>query len=299
MKNLFKKFKSFFMLKKKQPWYIRWYRKTTLIMDFKRRNKFIIFFGLLFLALYISFPSLENIAKQLVHEYGSKIIGTSVSIKGLNFKPTSGYASVTDFEIENPKGYKSKNLFYLKELSVQIDLSTITDELIIVDNVKINNPQITYEMLSLKQNNISDILNNIKNNTVSDNDAKDTSSSKKTNNKSSSKKVVIKTLSVNDGAINVMMGIGKFKKELSLPLPKIEMHNIGQDKKGATIKDTISTVITKILNSATQTVVSQNLNNLKEVADNELKNLTSNLKDGAIASKENVKDSIKNLIKLK
>ena len=297
MKKLFKKIKSLIYFKKNEPWYKRWGKKIASIMDMKRRNMFIVFFGLLFLALYLSFPSLENVVKQLVHEYGSKVTGTDVSISGLDFKPTSGYAAVKDIKIENPKGYKSKNLFYLKELGVKIDISTITNDIIVVDSIKITEPKITYEMLSLTQNNISDLLNNIQTNTASPKDNTSKKETKKTKaQQTSSKKVIIKTLSVDDGIISVMAGIGSLKEELSLPLPKIEMHNIGQEKQGSSIKDTVNLVIKKILNSATDTVVSQNLENFKNTANNELKNLTSDLKDGADTAKDKIKDELKNLI---
>lgn len=297
MKKLFKKIKSLIYFKKNEPWYKRWGKKIASIMDMKRRNMFIVFFGLLFLALYLSFPSLENVVKQLVHEYGSKVTGTDVSISGLDFKPTSGYAAVKDIKIENPKGYKSENLFYLKELGVKIDISTITNDIIVVDSIKITEPKITYEMLSLTQNNISDLLNNIQTNTASPKDNTSKKETKKTKaQQTSSKKVIIKTLSVDDGIISVMAGIGSLKEELSLPLPKIEMHNIGQEKQGSSIKDTVNLVIKKILNSATDTVVSQNLENFKNTANNELKNLTSDLKDGADTAKDKIKDELKNLI---
>lgn len=297
MKKLFKKIKSLIYFKKNEPWYKKWGKKIASIMDMKRRNMFIVFFGLLFLALYLSFPSLENIVKQLVHEYGSKVTGTDVSISGLDFKPTSGYAAVKDIKIENPKGYKSENLFYLKELGVKIDISTITNDIIVVDSIKITEPKITYEMLSLTQNNISDLLNNIQTNTASSKDNTSKKETKKTKaQQTSSKKVIIKTLSVDDGIISVMAGIGSLKEELSLPLPKIEMHNIGQEKQGSSIKDTVNLVIKKILNSATDTVVSQNLENFKNTANNELKNLTSDLKDGADTAKDKIKDELKNLI---
>ena len=59
------------------------------------------------------------------------------------------------------------------------------------------------------------------------------------------------------------------------------MKNIGQEKKGASVAETISDVLTKILQTASQTVVSANLNELKDASLNELKNVGGNLKQGA------------------
>ena len=261
----------------------------TYTKKIKIRHKCMICFGLLFFIIYLNFPSIENLIKKIVHDYGSKVIGTDVSISGVEFKPTTGYVAVNGIQIENPKQYKSKNLFYLDKIGVKINISSLMDDLIIVDSIQIENPKITYEMISLTENNISDILKNIeKNSSKTNTTKKDTKKSDK-NKKESAKKVIIKNLNINNGTVSVMAGIGDLKKELSLPLPKIEMHNIGQEKQGSSIIDTMNLVISKILNSATETVVSKNLQDLKQTTKKELKNLSSDLKDKADFTKDKFK----------
>lgn len=261
----------------------------TYTKKIKIRHKCMICFGLLFFIIYLNFPSLENLIKKIVHDYGSKVIGTDVSISGVEFKPTTGYVAVNGIQIENPKQYKSKNLFYLDKIGVKINVSSLMDDLIIVDSIQIENPKITYEMISLTENNISDILKNIeKNSSKTNTTKKDTKKSDK-NKKETAKKVIIKNLNINNGTVSVMAGIGDLKKELSLPLPKIEMHNIGQEKQGSSIIDTMNLVISKILNSATETVVSKNLQDLKQTTKKELKNLSSDLKDKADFTKDKFK----------
>ncbi|MBQ7304213.1 MAG: AsmA family protein [Alphaproteobacteria bacterium] len=300
MKKIFKKIKSLIMFKKKEPWYKKCCKNIACVLDMKRRNMFIMFFGLLFVALYLSSPSLESIVKELIHEYGSKVIGTDTSIKGLDFKPTSGYVAVEGIKVSNPKGYKSDNLFYLEKLGVQIDIPSITNDVVIINTIEINQPEITYEMLSFKQNNVSDVLKNLKSSIASSEKEKLTENKKtvKKAEKTASKKVIIKNLLVKNGTIAVMTGIGNFKKELSIPLPEINIHNIGQERQGLTIKETMNLIIGRILNLASETVISQNLENLKENTANELKNLTSGIKNEAELAKDKVKDGLKNLIKL-
>ncbi len=268
------------------------------VKKIKLRYKCLICFGLLFFIIYLNFPSLENIIKKIVHDYGSKVIGTDVSISGVEFKPTTGYVAVSGIQIENPKQYKSKNLFYLDKLGVKINVSSLMDDLIIVDSIQIDNPRITYEMLSLTENNISDILNNINKNSSETAPVQEKPNKSDENKKETAKKVIIKNLNINNGTISVMAGVGDLKKELSLPLPKIEMHNIGQEKQGSSIKDTLNLVISKILNSTTETVVSKNLHNLKQSAKEELKNLSSSLKSEADLAKDKLKDGLKNLINI-
>ena len=159
MSTFFDKLKISFGLKKPEPWYKKILKKSASVMDMKRRNKFITFFVLLFIAIYFCLPSVESIIKRVVHQYGSQIIGTDVSIGGIDLELSKGIGVVKDIKIANPKGYQAPNLFYLKELGVEIDISSLTSDTIIIDNITINNPEITYEMKTLTQSNISDILN--------------------------------------------------------------------------------------------------------------------------------------------
>lgn len=302
MKKIIETGKKNFRKKKPQPWYKKILKKSASVLDMKRRNKFITFFILLFVAIYFCMPSMESIVKNLVHKYGSEITGTDVSLGGLDIKLTDGVGIVRDVKIGNPKGYKSKNLFYLKELDVKIDISSLTDDTIIIDSIIINNPEITYEMKNLKQSNVSEILDNI-NAYTAKGKSKDSETAKaepaEKADDAGGKKVIIKTLTVTDGKVSAILGSGSVKAPISVALPTIEMKNIGQEKqnKGESIPETLSKVIGKILQTASQTVVSANLEGLRDAAQQGLKNVAGNLKEGADSLKSQSKDAAGNLKK--
>ena len=308
MSTFFDKLKISFGLKKPEPWYKKILKKSASVMDMKRRNKFITFFVLLFIAIYFCLPSVESIIKRVVHQYGSQIIGTDVSIGGIDLELSKGIGVVKDIKIANPKGYQAPNLFYLKELGVEIDISSLTSDTIIIDNITINNPEITYEMKTLTQNNISDILNNIEKNTATDETAQSKdNSSKSAKDDGSSKKVIIKQLTVSDGKVAAIVGAASLKAPINISLPTIKMNNIGQDKNGATPVETISKVITKIMQTVSQTVVSANLSELKDASVKQVKAVADNLKAGseniqeqgkaALGSAKNAVSNLKGMLK--
>lgn len=308
MSTFFDKLKISFGLKKPEPWYKKILKKSASVMDMKRRNKFITFFVLLFIAIYFCLPSMESIIKRVVHQYGSQIIGTDVSIGGIDLELSKGIGVVKDIKIANPKGYQAPNLFYLKELGVEIDISSLTSDTIIIDNITINNPEITYEMKTLTQSNISDILNNIERNTATDETAQSKdNSSKSAKDDGSSKKVIIKQLTVSDGKVAAIVGAASLKAPINISLPTIKMNNIGQDKNGATPVETISKVITKIMQTVSQTVVSANLSELKDASVKQVKAVADNLKAGseniqeqgkaALGSAKNAVSNLKGMFK--
>jgi hypothetical protein len=255
MKKFAQKIKSLIWRRKPTPWYKKIFKKTASLIDMKRRNKILTFFVLLFAAAYLCLPSMEGIVKKFVHQYGSELTGTNVRIRRFHLKPASGEGGVRGFSIANPKGYQSKNLLTLDKLNVTVEIASLTKDVIVIDRILLDQPVITYEMLSLTQNNISDVLDHIQRQTAS-------AASDKDESDSSSKKIIIKDLTVQNGKIEVVAGVGSLKKPISLPLPVISLKNIGQEEKGSDITETLSLVLKKIFDTTVQTVGSSGLKEL-------------------------------------
>jgi hypothetical protein len=275
MKTL-KKIFSLLRFKKPEPWYKRWLKKAAFMLDMKRRNKIITFFALLLVAGYLCLPSMEGMVRRMVQKYGSELTGTTVDFKHLKLKPTSGEGSVRNISIGNPQNYQSKNLFTLDDLSVKVDISSLTDDTIVIEQIRIDRPVLTYEMLSLTQNNISDVLSRVQARTKAD-----TSSTQKAKDQSAdtSKKVIVKNLTVTNGTINIVAGIGTLKQPIPLPLPEITMKNIGKAQGGASTEETLSAVLENILTTATKAVAASGVNQIGETIEDSAKVATDSVKN--------------------
>lgn len=234
-----------------------------------------------FAAFYYFTPSLETIVKKVVHKYGSEITGTDVNLNGFKLGLTTGEGRINQITVANPKNYSSPYIFNLEEIYVKVDLKSLTKDTIIIDKISINKPVITYEMLSLTQNNINEIQKNIAKNTASasaqeENEAKETKAEK---GSAPAKKVVIKELVVSDGEIQAVANINGKANNLNVKLPTISMKNIGQEQQGANIAATISKVLNNILQTASKTVVESQLSDLKGIADENLNKVVGGVKD--------------------
>ena len=242
-------------------------------------------FGFLVLVIAAAWyftPSLETIVKKVVNKYGSEITGTEVNLEGFKLSLTKGEGEISEITVANPKNYSAPNIFSLGNIFIKVDLKSLATDTIIIDKIAINKPIITYEMLSLTQNNISQIQKNIENNTAAMNKAdseeiKTEESSSK--DESSSKKVVIKELVVEGGEIQAVANINGKANSLTVPLPKIVMKNIGEEKKGESIASSISKVLNNILKTASKTVVESQLGDLKSVASENLDKVVGGVKD--------------------
>ncbi len=234
-------------------------------------------------AAYYLTPSLESIVKTLVNKYGSEITGTEVKLEGFKLSLTNGEGSISGLTVANPQNYKSPYIISLGGVSVKIDLKSLTTDTIIINEIKVDKPVITYEMLSLTQNNIKQLLDNINKNTASaeksEADAAKAETSDKAD-KAAGKKVIIKLVSINEGELQAVTPLQSEKSSLDVKLPSIQLKDIGADKKdGESIAGSISKILSKILNTASQTVVKSGLGDLKNVAQESMDSVVGGVKD--------------------
>ena len=238
-----------------------------------------ILLGLVVIAagIYYFTPSVSSIVSKLVNKYGSEVVGTEVNLSGFDLSLTEGTATVGKLTIANPANYTQPYLFELNNVKVKVDLKSLTSDTIVIEDIEVDKPAIFYEMLSLTQNNIKEIENNISNYT-SRNQSADSKkeAAKDSKEEEGGKNVLIKRLSVKDASLSATLG----EQNMSVTLPTITMTNIGGAKdKGTDIPTVIAKVMNKILQVASESVVSNNLNNLKSVAEENLNNMVGDVKD--------------------
>ena len=230
--------------------------------------------------IYYFGPSLlDSAVKKIVNKYGSEVTGTEVNLEGFSLHPTTGEAAIRKITIANPQNYKMPYLFELNNISVKVDIKSLTSDTVIIEDITVDKPAITYEMLSLTQNNIKEIQNNVNSylNKSSSNDKAETTSETDSADQSAGKKVIIRHLAINDATLSAAAG----DKDVSITLPDITMNNIGDDSKkaGSNIPQVIAKILNKILTTATQNVVSQKLGDLKSVAEENLNSVVGGVKD--------------------
>lgn len=230
-------------------------------------------------------PSIESVVKKVVHKYGSEITGTDVSLQGFSLSLTNGQGAVKGLTVANPAGYDSPYILDLGGVKVKVNLKSLTTDTIIIDEIIVDKPVVTYEMISLTQNNIKQLQQNIAKNTskAEKTEAADTAKTPSTENKetkAAAKKLIIKLVRINEGELKAVTTVAGKSNTIAVKLPQIEMRDLGADKKGGqSIAGSISTVLNKIFTTASQTVINSNLGDLKNVAKDSLKNITGGVRD--------------------
>lgn len=246
--------------------------------------------------------NLESIVKASVAKYGSQLTGTEVALDGFRLSLRKGEAELKGLRIANPEGYQTPQILSLGSVYVRLDMRSLLKPVIVVEEIRIANPEIAYELKSVAHNNVSDLLAAVnKNATAAAKPAADqtdatragtakpavsSGGSAKSATSSGGKKVIINALNITGGKVSLGATFGGKGAAASVPLPAVTLKDIGREKgsQGKGIIETASLILKKILDTAYDTAVRQGLNSLKDIAGESadtLKGTAENLKNSA------------------
>jgi len=171
--------------------------------------------------------------KHSVEKIGPRFTQTTVVLDKVDFRPFSGYLSLQNLRIGNPKGFSGKDLFSLASISIDLQSKTLFSKKIIINQIAIDKVSASYEIAN-GTNNIAVIQKNVSGDPKPET-AKAPSPAQK---EKPAKQVVIKDLTVKDAEVSASIaGIG-----MTLPLPTIHMTDIGEEKP-STFKEVLKTVV--------------------------------------------------------
>lgn len=98
---------------------------------------------------------LNAFIKQQIETHGTKAVGTKVGVMNVSVELKNGKGAISGLTIANPKGYKSVNAFEMNE--VLLDLGTNGYDPIVIEELLIDSPKLTYEATKDGGGNLLDI----------------------------------------------------------------------------------------------------------------------------------------------
>lgn len=181
---------------------------------------------------YFLLGNLDNIVKVAIEKFGSEVTQTHVGVGSVKIGLTDGLGSISNLRIGNPKGFKGDDLFHMDNIGVQLNLDKLSKEVIVINQILIDGPSITYE-LAKGGSNVDAIKKNVNAYAGGSSDGSD----------SDGPKLIIENLIIKNGDIQVLSSMMK-GKTLSTKLPAIHVRDIGKDSGGATPAEVAKKVIT-------------------------------------------------------
>lgn len=164
---------------------------------------------------------LGSIVKAGVTTVGPKLTGTKVELTGARISPLDGSGTLTGFLVGNPAGWQSDRAFYLGEVHLDVEPRSLLGDTIVVEEMRIDRPQIFYET-KIVTSNIKELLNHIE---------KMTGGGQTTETDSGpAKKIILKKFVLQNGEVTLGAGTAA----LTVPMPALTLTDLGVKEGGLT-----------------------------------------------------------------
>ena len=218
---------------------------------------------------YYNYGGWKSIVRDLVHTYGSAATGTNVDIGAIHLALSDGNGSIGNITVGNPKDYTQSHIIKLGNIAVKVNKDSIVrviknatdksikNETIVIDEVRIDKPEVTYELMNFTKNNVDDLTANLNKNSASAQKAPEPKDPNAKNYNLAIKKVVI-----TDGSATVAANLLGVSQSLTLPLPTITVNNLGTEKQGISIESGLIRIFQEILKSTTNVVSKADLSSI-------------------------------------
>lgn len=211
------------------------------------------------IGLYFFFSSLNSIVKAAVEKYGSEMTQAQVRLKEVAIELSSGKGSLRGLTVANPAGFKSERALSLGEISLQLDVGSVRQDTVVIKEISIMAPEVTYE-LGMRGNNIDALKRNVDAYTgQGKKKAKQSASPKEADREG--KKLVVENLYIRKGKVNVSASELQ-GKTVSASLPEIRLTNIGKKTGGATAGELAEQVLAAIGQGAAKAAASSEISKL-------------------------------------
>ena len=204
---------------------------------------------LLAIGLVVLFMNLDSLVKKGVETVGPQLTKTEVRLEGVSLSPFSGSGQLKGVFIGNPQGYKTASAFKMGAVKLAVKPASLTSGTIVVDEVTIQGPEITFEGTPSGANNLSKILQNIEAATggKSATPGKPAAPAEK----GAEKKFCVKELVFTGGKIHLSITL-LGGKQYTVPLPELRVQNIGTPENGVTAAEMAQQIMKPLLVAVTK-----------------------------------------------
>lgn len=227
---------------------------------------------LLMASLLYVWSNLDAIVKDAIQTFGSEAVKTTVSVSEVSLQLEDGKASISGLTVANPDGFSDPNIFSLGNISVKIDIASINENPIIIDEIIISAPSVVYEINKDGISNADVLKKNL-----ADNGGKSSESSADSGD---ALKMIIRKLTIEDSKAKVKIAaLGG--AEQSINLPSIRLTDIGKKDGGATAAEVAQILSSKLLGNVKNSVAKLGVGKYLGKSADAIKNSVGNV--GAVA----------------
>ena len=205
--------------------------------------------------------NLDSLVETAIEKGGTRATGTAVEVGGVSVSLSDASATIRDFSVANPDGFKTDTAIAFDEVTVQLNLEKTNDKLVYINLAKIIGPTVTYEGSGPRgKSNVDEILENV------DRLAKQAEAlsggSSSSEEAGSSPDVAIEKLIIEKTTVQASVArLDPFELELG----GMEMNNIGTSGDGAGPAEVMDVYLSRVVPAVVTAVTKKSTELLKDM----------------------------------
>ena len=243
------------------------------------------------LGLVVVFLSLNPIVKKGVETVGPALTKVEVRLGAANISPFSGRGTLTKLFVGNPEGFKTPSAIELGEVTLAVEASSLTKDVIVIDELTIKEPHVTLEGTLTGDNNVSKILANLQ--AVTGGGGKGTPAAAPAAG-GKEKKFIVKKLVFEGGKVSLSLNLPVLGgKAATAPLPPIHAENIGVAENGVSAGQLAVEIVKPMLAGAVSEggkVIAELTKNFTDLGKQGAEQLNKTIQGGAGELGKSIKD---------
>lgn len=185
---------------------------------------------LLIVGIFILSLTLDGFVKSGIQNSGSNALGTEVNVDNVSLSIWNGQGTIDGLMVQNPEGFSNRASISFKEISLEVDLSTLLSDTVVVKNLVVQQPEIFVEQTT-NGNNLRTLQNQMG-----------------SSSGDSGAFLVIDHLLIKEGSVELRSTIGE-ERNVTTEIAQLELTGVGRDGSN-TVKQTSRQVLEPILQRA-------------------------------------------------
>jgi hypothetical protein len=193
------------------------------------------------------YSSLDTVVASAIRAYGPDITGVTVKVAAVKIQPADGTALVRELQLGNPPGFKTARALFVGQISMKLDVASLTKDLVLVNEISIEQPEVTYEYAAGGSN--LDVIQRHVDAYIAENLGSPGTSKKG----EPEKKIIIENLYIKGAHAKVSADMLQ-GKVVTLPLSDLHLKDIGKKSNGVTPAEATRQVVGAVTKNATNAV---------------------------------------------
>lgn len=203
--------------------------------------------------LYFLLSNLNSLVAGVIEKNGSEVTQTSVSVAGVNIKIRDGRGTIKGLKVESPEGYEARYVFSLEDITLDIDIESLRDDPIVIDEIRIQAPVINAEFKKTGESNLEELRKRVQAYSAGSGGGGEDSGGQERN-------IRIREFIFEEGSINLDASALGLEKR-SVVLPGLRLSDIGGEE-GAAPDELTKVIVAAVAKKAASAVAGSEMDGL-------------------------------------